>query len=136
MPMLPSFHNAGRLLTKVQAEDPFDLREQRPDKRPIIIRMLADQIKSKKPVLEIIIHELDYRYDPKFHLIYDKSGNINTIGEMLEKNYGIRRSIIKCTVCNDGIPLDICFYHWQNGLHYGHSLNIQQVIDQLALISN
>jgi len=43
MPMGVSFHNAGRLLTKVQPEDPFDLREQRPDKRPIIIRMLADQ---------------------------------------------------------------------------------------------
>jgi len=106
------------------------------DKRPIIVRVLADQLKSKKSALEILIHELDYKYDHKFHLIYNRAGKIVTIGEMLEKEYGVRRGIIKCITCNNGIETDILFYHLEQGLQYGHKLNLQQVIDQIASISN
>ncbi len=106
------------------------------DKRPIIIKILADEIRSKKPVLEILCKDSGFAYDPKMHLLFDKGARVKTIGEMLESEYGIRRGSIKCTVCNRTIETDILFYHLQDGYKDGHKLDIQKVIDVLFSISN
>jgi len=63
--MLPSLHNAGRLIQKVQPEEKYDLREQRPDTTPYIIQLLKKHRDDRKPVLEILCLDSGYTYDKK-----------------------------------------------------------------------
>jgi len=106
------------------------------DKRPIIIKVLADEIRSKKTVLEILVKDSGYTLDKKMNLIFDIGGRVKTLGEFLESQYGIRRGTVKCTECHEPIETDILFYHLQDNYHNGHKLGIQKVIDFLATISN
>jgi len=106
------------------------------DKRPVIVKVLADEIRSKKPVLEILVKDSGFTYDSQMHLLFDKGARVKTLGEFLESEYGIRRGTVKCTECHEPIETDILFYHLQDNYHNGHKLGIQKVIDFLATISN
>jgi len=106
------------------------------DKRPIIIKVLADEIRSKKPVLEILVKDSNYTYDKKMNLLFDSGDRVKTLGEFLESEYGIRRGTVKCTECHEPIETDVIFWHLQDGYQRGHRLGIQKVIDFLATISN
>jgi len=129
--MLPSFHNAGRLIQKVQPEQKYDLREQRPDPTPYLIRLLQKNKDSQKPVLEILCLDSGYTYDKKMgFVVLDMGGRVRTIGEFLDREYGVRRDSCKCPYCDETQQTDTILPHILEGFgEKGHHLGIVNVIE-------
>jgi len=135
MPMQPTLSTGGRLLTKVYPDEKYDITEYPKDNTPHIIKVLRLHSKSKQPVLEILCKDSGYFYDKKMNLIFDRAGRVNSMGEYLEKEFGIRRNAVKCTQCNESIQTDVILYHLQNSYQNGHKLPINKVIEFLETIT-
>jgi len=125
-----SYHKAGRLLTNVQPEEKYDLREQRIDPTPYLIQLLQKNKDSQKPVLEILCLDSGYTYDKKMgFVVVDMAGRVKTIGEFLEAEYGLRRNTCKCIYCDGTFQTDTIIFHILEGFgEKGHHLGIKNVI--------
>jgi len=106
------------------------------DLRPEIIKLLDNYKNSKHSVLAILCKESGYELDLKWNFIFDEGGRLKTAGELLEKEYGIRRDTVKCPKCNENLTTDIILQHLQSEYRNGHKFSIEGVSDFLLTISN
>lgn len=107
------------------------------DTRPQIVRLLEDHYsKSKRPILEILCKESNYSQDKKMNFIFDKGDRLITVGELLEREWGIRRNTVTCPKCKESMTTDTILYHLESGFRNGHKFNIEGITNFLSTISN
>ncbi len=124
------------VLNKVKEGEDYNLGQDIIDKTPHIIKLLKFHKKSKKSVIEILCKDSNYTIDSKLQLVvFDEGTRLKTVGELLEREYGIRRDSVKCNKCGESFTTDTIIYHMESGWSKGHRFSIAGITDFLATIA-